>query len=232
MIRRSLFYTSVLVLSLLLNNKDATANDFSFLPSDKERESTTSVYPKFHSMLDRHKVIDLLPLEADIMCEAGDGLSCGRSRYLEIIEDVSSYEGNELLQKLDHIYDQVPYERDSINYGEEDYWATPEEFLERNLGDCEEYAIAKYLTLKELGWSDDAMRIVVLWDSEISEHHAVLVVKSEEKEWILDNATQGLKEYHDFPHYRPVYAINKSGSWSYNLNRNSTEYAISSNNNN
>jgi predicted transglutaminase-like cysteine proteinase len=44
------------------------------------------------------------------------------------------------------------YKPDDQNYGQRDYWATPLEFLRRS-GDCEDYAIAKYVTLRELGFA-------------------------------------------------------------------------------
>lgn len=191
------------------------AHAFDFLPAERETEMPTSSSERFHEMLERHRVIDLLPVEAEIMCEIGDSLSCGKMRFYQKVQELSEYEGIDLLVRLEELYDSIPYARDHENFGQDDYWATPEEFLERRLGDCEEYAIAKYLTLKELGWSDDDMRIVVLWDSRIQEHHAVVAVRHEGREWLLDNAYAGLRESHHATHYHPIEAMNETGSWSY-----------------
>ena len=40
-----------------------------------------------------------------------------------------------------------------------DYWATPVESLRKGEADCEDYAIAKYFTLRQLGVADDKLRI-------------------------------------------------------------------------
>lgn len=160
--------------------------------------------------------MDLIPAEADIMCEIGDSLSCGRAEYFKNIDKLAKFEGMELLERLEKLYNHVPYARDPENFGEDDYWATPEEFLEANAGDCEEYAIIKYLTLKELGWSDDDMRIVVLWDSNMEEYHAVVLINYLGKEFLLDNATPNVvAEADGFPHYHVIEAVNETGSWSY-----------------
>ncbi len=74
-----------------------------------------------------------------------------------------------------------------FNYRSEtgDKWLTPAEFVARG-GDCEDYAIAKYLTLKALGVADDDMRIGVFADPLGVAGHAVLIVRHGGREWVLD----------------------------------------------
>ena len=76
-----------------------------------------------------------------------------------------------------------------INYKPEmkgmDVWLTPAEFMSTR-GDCEDYAIAKYLTLKALGVADDDMRITVFPDPLGKSDHVVLVVRHGGKEFVLD----------------------------------------------
>ena len=55
------------------------------------------------------------------------------------------------------------YVADERNWGVSDYWATPGEFMSR-AGDCEDFAIAKYLSLRELGWDAGDLRVVVVRD--------------------------------------------------------------------
>ena len=66
-----------------------------------------------------------------------------------------------------------------------DVWLTPAEFMSTR-GDCEDYAIAKYLTLKALGVADDDMRITVFPDPLGKSDHVVLVVRHGGKEFVLD----------------------------------------------
>ena len=66
------------------------------------------------------------------------------------------------------------YKSDIQNYGRRDYWATPLEFLRRS-GDCEDYAIAKYVSLRQIGFAPEQLRLVVR-DVVRELAHAVLAV--------------------------------------------------------
>lgn len=198
----------------------------SLLDFDREISSSSSTLSHFEQMKERHDLLDLSLVEAEIMCDAGDDLSCGQLSFLNKIEYLRAYEGFELLERLDQIYDQVPYVYDSEQWGQGDYWASPAEFLEAGGGDCEEYAIAKYFTLRELGWDENDLRIVVLWDENIRNYHAVLLVWHEGQEWLLDNAIHEVVPGHSVAHYKPLHSVSEAGSWAYN-NRNEAPYLTS-----
>jgi predicted transglutaminase-like cysteine proteinase len=88
---------------------------------------------------------------------------------------------------------RLPYNTDADLYGRPDYWASPLEFLV-NGGDCEDYAIAKYVSLRMLGVPDEDMLITVGWSQEQDAHHAVLVVDADPDEngalpVVLNNTT-------------------------------------------
>lgn len=55
------------------------------------------------------------------------------------------------LEKVNDFFNQTPYESDKKTWGISDYWATRLEFIGKDKGDCEDFVIAKYFTLKELG---------------------------------------------------------------------------------
>jgi predicted transglutaminase-like cysteine proteinase len=104
------------------------------------------------------------------------------------------------------------YVLDKANYGIEDYWATPREFA-KNDGDCEDFAIAKYLSLKALGWNDADLRIVVLLDTERMAPHAIAVAYGEGEAWVLDNQITEVTSSAAVARYRPYYSLNESGWW-------------------
>ena len=89
-------------------------------------------------------------------------LAGGRDRQTQI-EEVNTYLNN------------VSYLTDPINYGVADYLAVPREHLSRQ-GDCDDYAIAKFLSLRSLGFSNEGLRVVVLQDLNLRIPHAVLAV--------------------------------------------------------
>lgn len=206
-------FTGLLAAAIMIPTLGAQAQ--SFLPASLETGRAGYTASKFDAMMERHKVLDILPIEAEILCEAGDGLACGKMKFFNKVEKARSLSGVDQLRKIDQLFDTVPYVEDYKLYIDNDYWATPEEFLELNGGDCEDYAIAKYVALKELGWDEGNMKIVVLWDDKMQLHHAVLLVRFEGEEWILDNARPDIVGPEHLPHYTPLYAVNESVSFGY-----------------
>lgn len=55
------------------------------------------------------------------------------------------------MEKVNDFFNGFPYESDQKIWGVSDYWATRLEFIGKGKGDCEDFVIAKYFTLKELG---------------------------------------------------------------------------------
>jgi predicted transglutaminase-like cysteine proteinase len=98
------------------------------------------------------------------------------------------------------------------NWGQEDYWATPFQFLKKN-GDCEDYAISKYMALKALGVKVEDMRIVALQDLNLNLGHAVLVVYVGDEPQLLDNQISSVVAANSIRHYQPVFSINEEGWW-------------------
>ena len=97
-----------------------------------------------------------------------------------------------------------------------DYWATPSQFLTRN-GDCEDYAITKYFSLRQLGFSADSMRIVVLQDLNLNTAHAILIVYMGKKALVLDNQVATVVDATSILHYQPIYSINEKHWWLHRL---------------
>ena len=109
------------------------------------------------------------------------------------------------------------YTSDKNNWGRKDYWATPGEFMAR-FGDCEDYAIAKYLSLRALGFKERELRIVAVKDLNLKVGHAVLVVKLKDRKkrtryFVLDNQIKKIVEQHKIRHYQPIFSINRKFWW-------------------
>ena len=99
-----------------------------------------------------------------------------------------------------------------VNWAMQDYWETPLEFLLQS-GDCEDYAIAKYMLLRASGIAAEDMRIVVLQDTNSGEMHAVLVVSDNGEALVLDNFQREVIASRRIFHYRPIYAVNEERWW-------------------
>jgi hypothetical protein len=78
-------------------------------------------------------------------------------------------------------------------------------------GDCEDYAIAKYVALREAGFPVDELRLVLVRDRAVRQDHAVLAARLDERWLILDNRRQEPVEDADASSFTPLFAINHTG---------------------
>jgi len=145
-------------------------------------------------------------------CQRRNRLSCNRRKWQAFLASQQGSKGLELLTAVNTYMNRAPYIIDPVNWNLPDYWATPNEFFLKD-GDCEDYAISKYVTLKRLGWPLDSMRIVVLRDENLRVAHAVLSVQWQGESYILDNQVDRVMPHMKILHYRPVYSINETGWW-------------------
>lgn len=144
-----------------------------------------------------------------------DGTTCPTElrAWRNAVRSMEQFQGWNLLAAVNSKINRlVTFRTDATNYGRTDYWASPVETLTRQ-GDCEDYAILKYMTLLELGVSDRQMRIVVVKDIQRGTGHAVLSVNMDGQTYILDNLRQAAVLHTDMSHYVPYYSVNRQGLW-------------------
>lgn len=202
---------AVALLGMLIHPMESEAG---FLPSIGESADYTHVKQKFRSVKERFS-LETTSRAGGASCRDGDVISCGYQRFNDKLGELRQYQGLRLLQMVNRSFNEVPYHLDEKVYRDPDYWATPYEFLGHNAGDCEDYALAKFLALEEMGWPTDEMKVIVLWDERARLHHAVLLVRHAGQEWILDNASNSLRRSHHVEHYTPLYAVNDTVSLYY-----------------
>lgn len=145
----------------------------------------------------------------------GEDAACPREvrNWRESIERLHGLAGLELLTSVNAAVNRlITYRDDSAAYGKIDYWATPMESL-TGYGDCEDYAVVKYLSLIELGIPHDRMRIVILKDRARNIGHAVLAVTLEGGTYILDNVIARPTPDSALAHYQPIYSFNMDDQW-------------------
>ena len=122
------------------------------------------------------------------------------------------------LQLVNSFFNRIPFVSDLEHWGQEDYWATPVELLVTNGGDCEDYSIAKYVTLRAMGVPDDQLRITYVKALELNQAHMVLAwyETPDSEPLILDNLINEIRPASRRPDLEPVYSFNGEGLW---LNR-------------
>lgn len=114
----------------------------------------------------------------------------------------------QLTQVNDYINHSVSYVEDIDLWHQVDYWATPTETLSKHAGDCEDFAIAKYYSLKQLGFNEDDLRITtVVWRDQL---HIVLIADG----YVLDNKVAAIAPVGDIYYYQAVFSINADNWWN------------------
>ena len=132
-----------------------------------------------------------------------------------IVEENQSLTELEKLEMVNNFFNLVPYYSDLEHWGVEDYWATPFEKLTTFGGDCEDYSIAKYFTLRELGVDDGKMRITYVKALNWDEAHMVLTYAPNPRTipLVLDNLIAEIKPATERKDLTPVYSFNVQGLW-------------------
>ncbi len=116
--------------------------------------------------------------------------------------------------KVNLWFNAFPYKRDDYVYGKSDHWASPTEFLEYG-GDCEDYTIIKYITLRLLGFPADTMKIAMVYDVFSGTDHALLLVKYNDEHFVLDNRENLTVADYYTKRYKPHYIFNEEKFWTY-----------------
>ena len=135
---------------------------------------------------------------------------------------VEKAKGKKTLHKLKSVNDffnKIKYKLDINHWNKKDYWAAPFEFMGTGAGDCEDYAIAKYFTLRKLGIPDNKLRIMyVKYQGKkkgFEQAHMVLTYyhKPNSTPIVMDNINKKLKLANKRKDLKPVYSFNASGLW-------------------
>jgi predicted transglutaminase-like cysteine proteinase len=120
------------------------------------------------------------------------------------------------LQIINAMWNKIPYLTDIKHWQVDDYWATPVEMLGSNGGDCEDYAIGKYFSLKELGIPVEKLRITYVRALKINEPHMVLAYypTPDADPYILDSLTGKIALASERADLEPVYSFNDEDLWA------------------
>ena len=124
------------------------------------------------------------------------------------------------LEQVNGFFNRMRSLSDETNWGERDYWASPVEMLAAGGGDCEDFAIAKYFSLKLLGIAEDRLRLAYVRSYggrsslRIVPHLVLLFYADADAEpLVLDNLIPEIKPASQRKDLAPTYSFNASGLW-------------------
>ena len=135
--------------------------------------------------------------------------------WQSLINDDQSSNDLERLQKVNDFFNRQEFIADLLLWKDKDYWATPVEFLAQNGGDCEDFSIAKYFTLKKLGVDENKLNLTYAKAVELNQAHMVVTYygQPEAEPLILDNLIDEIKPASLRPDLLPVFSFNGIGLW-------------------
>lgn len=119
------------------------------------------------------------------------------------------------LDTVNRFFNRIDFIPDDEHWQQADYWATPTELLASNGGDCEDFSIAKYMTLIALGIPESQLRITYVKAVELNQAHMVLTwyEKPDAEPLVLDNLINEIKPASQRPDLIPVYSFNGADLW-------------------
>ncbi|HSC69134.1 MAG TPA: transglutaminase-like cysteine peptidase [Cellvibrio sp.] len=139
-----------------------------------------------------------------------------------MLDSATTVNSDEKLNQVNRFFNQnIRYTTDNLIWKKSDYWATPLETMGIRAGDCEDYTIAKYLSLLQLGFSNTELRLIYVKaqiggpQSKVFQAHMVLGYYAEPNAvpLILDSLVNTIEPANLRPDLRPIFSFNSEGLW-------------------
>jgi len=206
MLRRSVYligFSLMLLCVAIINTSTAYgSSDDDLLKANNKQSAPISVLPQWQRVLEDHAFQNAIEPSKKFHA------------WRKFVNSIRNDSPVRQLLKVNLWFNGFPYKQDNWIYGKDDHWATPSEFLE-NGGDCEDYVITKYITLRELGFAAEDMKIAMVYDVFSGTDHALLVVDHDGEKFVLDNRDNMTVASHYTKRYKPHYVFNENGLWTY-----------------
>jgi predicted transglutaminase-like cysteine proteinase len=200
--RRTLVASSLIALLCTAATGSAGISQIGLFRTRELHSTSLKSFPKWQDMLTRFER-ELAECTPD---------RCRLDEWQQLVATLHGRSRMAQLKLINSAVNRHRYVEDYVNWQSDDYWETPLQFLDRS-GDCEDFAIAKYLALRTAGLPAEDMRIVIVRDQARHRMHAILAVYIRGRVLILDSLYDAIVETDAIDHYEPVYSINEEGWW-------------------
>lgn len=120
------------------------------------------------------------------------------------------------LEQVNNFFNRnIKFVDDLVLWLKNDYWATPVELLAKGAGDCEDFSIAKYFTLIEIGVDESKLRITYVKALDFNLSHMVLTYfdSPQAVPLVLDNLKPNIRYATERKDLLPVYSFNGRSLW-------------------
>ncbi len=158
---------------------------------------------------------DDIAREQEVLARCRRQASCpaAAQSLLDIVAEGSGRSGLARVGRINRAVDlAIAPASDQAQWGVEDHWSSPFETLQTRRGDCEDYAIVKYLALLQAGLSPADVKIVILKNLAPVEDHAAVAARVEGAWLILDNRKLALVRDTAIVGAVPKFVLDESGA--------------------
>jgi predicted transglutaminase-like cysteine proteinase len=143
--------------------------------------------------------------------------SPGAARFGAIVNDARAKDGRARIELVNQrVNDAIRYKSDLSQWGVADLWSPPlaandNGSFDTGFGDCEDFAIAKYVALRAAGVPAKQLRVLLVRDNIARLDHAVLAANEDGHWFILDNRWTAAVEDNDVRRFIPLFALDDEG---------------------
>jgi predicted transglutaminase-like cysteine proteinase len=166
--------------------------------------------------------LDFDHLQQVLVSKFGVGQANVLSEWRKVLSTNTSISDTDKLRRINDFFNQrIAFSDDISIWGQSDYWATPIETIGRGRGDCEDFAIAKYFSLLNLGVPMNKLRLVYVKalqngpGGQIQQAHMVLAYYASPNgdPLVLDNLVSDIRPASRRNDLSPVFSFNSAGLW-------------------
>ena len=159
--------------------------------------------------------IDAQKTISALSSQYGDRAAKRGKAWFKIVNDAQKLDDNAKLEKVNSFFNLFKFVDDSVLWGESNYWASPMEFIGVSAGDCEDFSIAKYFTLLQVGIPEEKLRITMVKATSVNQYHMVLAYYETPGSvpLVLDNLDPVIKPATKRGDLLPVYSFNGKQLW-------------------
>ena len=138
------------------------------------------------------------------------------AKWNGLLLDLEGQDTQEQLSKVNQFFNRQEFVDDIDHWNKKDYWATPIEFIASGGGDCEDFSIAKYFSMRALGVPANKLRLMYVKALKYNMAHMVLAYydKPNAIPLVLDNLNKKILPANKRRDLLPVYSFNGEGLWA------------------
>src|SRR6266566_5400035 len=146
-------------------------------------------------------------------CREQEACPVVAQKMLDIVAEGAGRSGRACVGLINRAVDlAITPTSDEVQWGVADHWSPPFETLQTHHGDCEDYAIVKFVALLQAGLSHDDVKIVILRNLLPKEDHAVVAARVDGQWLILDNRHLALLRDTEMAGSIPRFVLDKDGT--------------------